>query len=408
MSTTPPVEDVVPSRHMTRTPLTERQQSFPPFSEPISPRKRFSANLDVPAVDEDAAEDIHFRTPTKPRRSFPTTDDTADTLVQATHLSPYTTSYASSVFPSLTSPSLTPATLRKTARSPLKGTGSAVASPMNSPTKSPTRSPRKKKASTSGSTAALPPPPYSRYNSFTYAVKNQQRVPDAAEAPFPSLFPSVRAQTPLHHSKPTPLGFIPLSPEPEEEDPFGPTTGSLAPAPLVPKPFGVSHAFYDPSPKGSAPSPFAGLHEKKRARPSRPRISAAPIAELNRPYVPKELEACTPILEDAPAGAGWSILIPSPLVLVRGPLGFFARAYAVRDSAAAWMVLYFIFNLGLTLYNKGVLVRFPFPYSLTALHTFCGTIGTSWMWYTGYFVSVFCSSCAKGVADIHRLRSRRS
>jgi hypothetical protein len=32
------------------------------------------------------------------------------------------------------------------------------------------------------------------------------------------------------------------------------------------------------------------------------------------------------------------------------------------DSAAYWLILYFMFNLGLTLFNKIVLVNFPFPY----------------------------------------------
>lgn len=44
-------------------------------------------------------------------------------------------------------------------------------------------------------------------------------------------------------------------------------------------------------------------------------------------------------------------------------------------SQAFWLVLYFAFNLGLTLYNKGVLVRFPYPYTLTAVHAFCGSLG---------------------------------
>lgn len=45
------------------------------------------------------------------------------------------------------------------------------------------------------------------------------------------------------------------------------------------------------------------------------------------------------------------------------------------DSQAFWLTLYFAFNLGLTLYNKLVLVHFPFPYTLTALHALCGTLG---------------------------------
>ena len=47
------------------------------------------------------------------------------------------------------------------------------------------------------------------------------------------------------------------------------------------------------------------------------------------------------------------------------------------DSAALWLGVYFMLNLTLTLYNKSVLIHFPFPYTLTALHAFCGTIGTT-------------------------------
>lgn len=48
---------------------------------------------------------------------------------------------------------------------------------------------------------------------------------------------------------------------------------------------------------------------------------------------------------------------------------------SIWDSQIAWLTLYFFTNLGLTLYNKIVLVRFPFPYTLTALHALCGSIG---------------------------------
>ena len=40
------------------------------------------------------------------------------------------------------------------------------------------------------------------------------------------------------------------------------------------------------------------------------------------------------------------------------------------DSPAYWLILYFFFNLGLTLFNKIVLVSFPFPYvSLAIFHS---------------------------------------
>ncbi|VVT55738.1 uncharacterized protein SAPINGB_P004713 [Magnusiomyces paraingens] len=41
----------------------------------------------------------------------------------------------------------------------------------------------------------------------------------------------------------------------------------------------------------------------------------------------------------------------------------------------AWLAIYFFFNLVLTLFNKVVLGKFPFPYLLTAVHALAGSIG---------------------------------
>lgn len=46
------------------------------------------------------------------------------------------------------------------------------------------------------------------------------------------------------------------------------------------------------------------------------------------------------------------------------------------EAPSFWIALYFFFNLTLTLYNKSVLIQFPFPYTLTALHALCGTVGS--------------------------------
>ena len=51
-----------------------------------------------------------------------------------------------------------------------------------------------------------------------------------------------------------------------------------------------------------------------------------------------------------------------------------------------WLVLYFVFNLSLTLYNKVVLVHFPYPYTVTSLHALCGTIGGWSLLARGFFV----------------------
>lgn len=40
-----------------------------------------------------------------------------------------------------------------------------------------------------------------------------------------------------------------------------------------------------------------------------------------------------------------------------------------------WLAIYFFFNLALTLFNKVVLGKFPFPYTLTAVHALSGTVG---------------------------------
>ncbi|KAL1689878.1 triose-phosphate transporter family-domain-containing protein [Schizophyllum commune] len=47
-----------------------------------------------------------------------------------------------------------------------------------------------------------------------------------------------------------------------------------------------------------------------------------------------------------------------------------------KNSQSLWLSLYFTANLALTLYNKSVLINFPYPYALTAVHCLSGTIGT--------------------------------
>jgi len=47
----------------------------------------------------------------------------------------------------------------------------------------------------------------------------------------------------------------------------------------------------------------------------------------------------------------------------------------VSNYQAFWLTLYFILNLALTLYNKALLISFPYPYTLTAVHSFFGLAG---------------------------------
>jgi hypothetical protein len=59
----------------------------------------------------------------------------------------------------------------------------------------------------------------------------------------------------------------------------------------------------------------------------------------------------------------------------------------ISDSEPFWLAMYFLFNLGLTLYNKMVLVTFPFPFTLTAMHALCGSIGCYMLQEYDYYVS---------------------
>jgi hypothetical protein len=68
------------------------------------------------------------------------------------------------------------------------------------------------------------------------------------------------------------------------------------------------------------------------------------------------------------------------------PLGLVRPLNNFRDSQFFWLWLYFAFNLSLTLFNKGVLLQFPFPYTLTALHALCGSIGGYVLLENGVFV----------------------
>ncbi|KAI8922402.1 triose-phosphate transporter family-domain-containing protein [Powellomyces hirtus] len=57
-------------------------------------------------------------------------------------------------------------------------------------------------------------------------------------------------------------------------------------------------------------------------------------------------------------------------------------------STCLYLAVYFSFNLTLTLYNKLIFSRysFPFPWTLTAIHTFSGTLGCYICAATGIFV----------------------
>ena len=59
--------------------------------------------------------------------------------------------------------------------------------------------------------------------------------------------------------------------------------------------------------------------------------------------------------------------------------------HASTDRSLTTSILYFFFNLSLTLYNKIALVSFPFPWTLTCIHSLCASIGSYTCYRRGYF-----------------------
>jgi hypothetical protein len=62
-------------------------------------------------------------------------------------------------------------------------------------------------------------------------------------------------------------------------------------------------------------------------------------------------------------------------------------ARPLATGVGAWLALYLVCNLALTLHNKHLLNHFPFPWTLTALHAFSAALGSWICAWRGVFVS---------------------
>ncbi|KAJ7253040.1 triose-phosphate transporter family-domain-containing protein [Mycena haematopus] len=110
----------------------------------------------------------------------------------------------------------------------------------------------------------------------------------------------------------------------------------------------------------------ASLHQRayhQEPYPASPNFSASVSPSPTELLLPPFYSPASPKIKHA--------LLPIPTV--------------IPDSPSFWLAMYFCFNLGLTLYNKGVLVSFPFPYTLSALHALFGTIGGTLLAQRGCF-----------------------
>jgi len=117
-------------------------------------------------------------------------------------------------------------------------------------------------------------------------------------------------------------------------------------------------------------------------------VSSVPSPQISprlRHTSPKRLQSQSPSLPTVAPGALASRKhLQSESVLT----GFWADLAENKylNTQEFWLALYFFFNLSLTLYNKVVLVHFPYPYTVTALHALCGTIGGWSLLAQGLFV----------------------
>ena len=169
-------------------------------------------------------------------------------------------------------------------------------------------------------------------------------------------------------------------------DLYSASTASSHRRPLQPLP-----SYYQPIqlPPSPTPSPSSSPFLTQSAILS-PTFQPSPKIHVTHPSMSSTYES---LLHHPAGGPGLRASHPPSYQSLKISTKSDARKMARIEwmkSGGAWIALYFAFNMGLTLYNKTILVHFPFPYSLTAIHTFCGTVGCWYLKSTGYFVSPPC------------------
>jgi hypothetical protein len=161
--------------------------------------------------------------------------------------------------------------------------------------------------------------------------------------------------------------YLPMDQGSEQDWPFdSKLAANPPPSPnYFPKsPSAINPVFRDPSP-GHPPAAAA----------DNSRLSANNTSSSSSPQPSSSSTKPRPFYSHAPS-LSLGAAAPQPI----------ADLAATLDSAQAWILYYFFFNLGLTLYNKLVLVKFPFPWTLTGIHTLCGAAGAQIALNRGFFV----------------------
>lgn len=77
--------------------------------------------------------------------------------------------------------------------------------------------------------------------------------------------------------------------------------------------------------------------------------------------------------------------VTDPFRLHRAPHVPITPRQSDVSASMLWLSVYFGLNLGLTLFNKTLLVHFPYPYTLTSVHAMVGSMGCYGLEYAGLF-----------------------
>ncbi|MCJ1249038.1 UAA transporter [Trapelia coarctata] len=116
--------------------------------------------------------------------------------------------------------------------------------------------------------------------------------------------------------------------------------------------------------ESTTPTPFptrAHSPVRQLAAPHDPEEVEATMEQLNAIFQQREMEEVNVAVVDG------SVFVPTMAKLI-------------------YLAIYLLLNLGLTLYNKEVMIKFPFPFFLTALHAGTSFIGTYILMSKAYFV----------------------
>ncbi|KIL62943.1 hypothetical protein M378DRAFT_80446 [Amanita muscaria Koide BX008] len=92
------------------------------------------------------------------------------------------------------------------------------------------------------------------------------------------------------------------------------------------------------------------------------------------------------LLGSSSSPVSFSLLKLPPRFGHRLHLSWRPRFDNLYESPLFWVGMYFTTNLALTIYNKSVLIEFPFPYTLTALHALCSAAGATLLLRSGAVV----------------------